>query len=122
MDTNCVAFFSNSQRAKKHVYQQFVLSTVTAKSRNLGQKWILELFWCKKNNPCINVGRSQRNIETAKAYLMLLYCRLRQETTVVRRAMLKMLLTVWKKIFKPAGELELEEDFESDEKSETALL
>ena len=34
---NGVALFSNSQRAKKHVYQQFVSSTVAAKFRKLGQ-------------------------------------------------------------------------------------
>ena len=36
-----VALVSNSQRANKHVYQQFVSRTVATKSRKLGQTWIL---------------------------------------------------------------------------------
>ena len=50
---------------------------------------------------------------------MLLYCRLRQETLVARRA--EDVAESMEEIFEPAGKLEVEEDFESNEKSKTAL-
>ena len=56
-----------------------------------------------------------------KTYSMFLHCRLRQEALVARRAMLKMFADNIKEIFEPAGKLEVEEDFESDKESETAL-
>ena len=50
---NGVALFSNSQRAKKHVYQQFVSSTIATKSRKLGQTWILHTAWDKSLRPLL---------------------------------------------------------------------
>ena len=48
---NGVALVSNTQRAKKQVYQQFVSSTVAAEFRKLSQIWILELFTVQERQP-----------------------------------------------------------------------
>ena len=65
---NGVALFSNSYRAKKHVYQQFVSSTVTTKSRKLGQTWILyrAFYGAQKATHVSTLAEVNETIENAK--------------------------------------------------------
>ena len=65
---NGVVLFSNSQRAKKHVYQQFVSSTVATKSRKLGQTWILyrAFYGVRKAIHVSTLAEVNETIENAK--------------------------------------------------------
>ena len=121
--SNRVALFSNSQRAKKHVYQQFVSSTVATKSRKLGQTWILYRgFYGARNATHVStLAEVNETTENAKNVVNVVVLPSEAGDFGSQDSNVEDVADSLEEIFEPAGELEVEEDFESNEESETAL-
>ena len=114
---NGVALFSNSQRAKKHVYQQFVSSTVATKSRKLGQTWILyrAFYGARKATHVSTLTEVNETIESAKNVVNVVVLPPEAGDSGRQESNVKDFADSLEEIFETAGELKVEEDFESNE-------
>ena len=81
----------------------------------MGQTWILEFSRCKKGNQCANVGRSQRNYGKCKNVVDVVVLLPEAGDSGSRESDVEDVADSMEEIFEPAGELKVEEDFESDE-------
>ena len=120
---NGVALFSNSQRAKKHVYQQFISNTVATKSRKLGQTWILyrAFYGARKATHVSTLAEVNETIKNAKNVVNVVVLPPEEGDSGSQESNIEDAADSLEEIFEPAGELEVEEDFKSNEVSETAL-
>ena len=121
--SNGVALFSHSQRAKKHVYQQFVSSTVATKFRKLCQTWILcrAFYGARKVTNVSTLAKVNETIEHAKNVVNVVVLPPEAEDFRSQESNVENVANSLEEIFEPAGKLKVEEEFENNEKSETAL-
>ena len=107
---NGVALFSNSQQAKKHVYQQFVSSTVAAKSRKLGQTWILHraFYGARKANHVSTLTEVNETIENAKNVVNVVVLAPEAGDSGSQESNVENVADSLEEIFETAGELEVD--------------
>ena len=110
----------SSQRAKKHVYQQFVSSTLAAKFRKLDQTWILELFTVQERQPMYQLWQKSTNYGKCKKRSQCCCIAPEARDSGSQESNAEDVADSMEEIFEPAGELEVEKDFETDEESKTA--
>ena len=105
------------------VYQQFVSSTVATKSRKLGQTWILyrAFYGARKVTHVSTLAEVNETLENAKNVVNVVVLPPEAGDFGSQESNVEDVAESLEEIFEPAGELKVEEDFESNEKSETTL-